>query len=206
MKNRVKVVKTGDGNTKSSPAPQKKFWFLTFNNYLDFGKDGNEIYEIFSKLCIKFKMQEEIGNESKIIHLQGNFHMKKSYRLEEMKNILYNAHWEWTRNMDAAMDYCAKSDTCTGKKWSFGFPEPIEIIEENDMRPFQKDLLKICLEKPDKRKIYWIYDEFGNAGKTQFLKYMNVKHGAVFSYGGKKTDIINLVYNNKKYLTEKKMQ
>ena len=33
---------------------------------------------------------------------------------------------------------------------------------------------------------------------------MHVKHGAVFSYGGKKSDIINLVFNNKKYLIEKK--
>jgi len=204
MKNRVKVVIKGNGNTEHSPSAQKKFWFMTFNNYLDYGKDGNEISEIFKKLCVKFKMQEEIGNESKIIHLQGNFHMKKAYRLSEMKNIIYQANWSITRNMEAAFDYCAKSDTFTGKRWIFGFPEPIEIIEETDMRPFQKDLLEICLEKPDKRKIYWIYDEFGNAGKTQFLKYMNVKHGAVFSYGGKKTDIINLVFNNKKYLIEKK--
>ena len=153
---------------------------------------------------MKFKFQEEIGEISKIRHLQGNVEFKKAYRITELKNIIYQAHWEATRNADAAFSYCEKEETCCGNKWSYGFPEEIEIIADKDLRPFQKELLDICLSKSDKRKIYWIYDKYGNAGKTQFLKYMFVKYGAIFSYGGKKADIINLVFNNKKYLLESK--
>lgn len=208
VKKSVNVVNAGDGNTDSSPTRKKnkqlREWFFTFNNYLNFGKSGDEYFEKFKNLCSKFKFQEEIGEISGIVHLQGNLLFKKSYRITELKNIIYQANWGPTRNSDAAFSYCEKEDTATGKRWSFGFPEEIEIIKDKDLRPFQKELLEICLGKPDRRKIYWIYDEYGNAGKTQFLKYMFVKYGAIFSYGGKKSDIINLVFNNKKYLLESK--
>lgn len=201
-----KKGKTGDGNTDSSPVIDKrkriKIWFFTFNNYLDFGQNGQDIYEKLILISKKFKFQEEIGKVSKIRHLQGNIEFKSAKRLTELKNIMYHAHWEITRNPNAAFDYCEKEDTCIGNKWSYGFPEEIEII--NELRPFQKELEELLLLKPSNRGIYWIYDKFGNAGKTQFLKYLHVKYGAIFSYGGKKNDIINLVYNNKDYMLNNK--
>jgi hypothetical protein len=39
----------------------------------------------------------------------------------------------------------------------------------------------ILLDKPDDRTIYWIYDPNGCCGKSEFLKYMVVKHKTIFT-------------------------
>lgn len=187
------------GNTIQSSRIERYIWFMTFNNYLEHGYNGDMIYNILKPITKKFIIQEEQGEESKIIHLQGNITFIKKIRLSALKKLISDKiHWEVTRNDDAANAYCCKTATSTGKKWTHGFPKEIKII--SDLRPFQQSLTNICSEEPDDRKIIWCYDPLGNMGKTQFLKYMNVKHGAVFSYGGKKNDIINLVFNNKDYL------
>lgn len=187
------------GNTEQSSRIERKNWFFTFNNYLTHGYNGDMIFDILKKICTKFVFQEEIGDESKIIHLQGYINFSKKIRLSALKKLISDKiHWEIPRNNDACIEYCQKSETSTGKIWKFGFPKEIKIISE--LRPFQKDLIEICLNEPDDRSVIWVYDPIGNMGKTQFLKYMNVKYNAVFSYGGKKNDIINLVFNNKDYL------
>ena len=51
----------------------------------------------------------------------------------------------------------------------------IKIIEE--LRPFQDDLSEMCELESDHGKIVWVFEPLVKMGKTQFLKYMNIKHG-----------------------------
>jgi hypothetical protein len=67
----------------------------------------------------------------------------------------------------------------------------IKIIEE--LRPFQDDLAEMCELEADHGKIVWVLDPLVNMGKTHFLKYMNIKHGTVFS-DDKKNDIIHFLF------------
>lgn len=190
-----------DGNTKHpSRDTDRVYWFFTFNNYTDHGYNGDQILNILKTKCVKILFQEEIG-ESGTLHLQGTLKLIKKARLSAMTKLISDkVHWEPTRNIEASFDYCKKNDTSTGKRWMFGLPKPIKVIE--NLRPFQQSLVDEISNEPNDRTILWIYDPIGNMGKTQFLKYLTVNHGAVFSYGGKKADIINLVYNNKDYLLE----
>lgn len=198
-KSLVPVGNTETGTRKACKRSEALHWQFTFNNYLDVYKNGDEVAEILKNECVKFVFQEEIGEASLIIHLQGYVHFKKKKLLTGVKKLLGDkVHWEVCNNIDACIRYCNKADTHTGKRWSVGFPKEIKIISE--LRPFQISLLEICLETPDDRSIIWVYDDKGNMGKTQFLKYMCVKYNAIFTYGGKKADIINLVFNNKDYL------
>jgi len=188
------------GNTIQSSRVEAYKWFMTFNNYKKHGYNGDMIYEKLKLLVKKLCMQEEIG-ECGTPHLQANMTFIKKIRLTALKKVICDqVNWRQTNNDEAANAYCLKENTRAGKQWTIGMPRPINVITE--LRPFQCDLEDMLELKPDDRTIIWIYDPIGNMGKTQFLKYMNVKHGAVFSYGGKKADIINLVFNNKEYLLE----
>lgn len=57
------------------------------------------------------------------------------------------------------------------KKQNQVFTYPVK-----DFFPWQSYIHDRCFEKPDKRKIIWIADKEGNAGKTEFMKSMIVNY------------------------------
>lgn len=79
-------------------------------------------------------------------------------------------HWEKTRNKGAAELYCCKAETRTGDIFSKGYPKPVEYIKPEQFYEWQKALYTILKDKPHPRKIYWIYEETGNTGKSGFVK------------------------------------
>lgn len=198
------MARGGDGNTSPSPSRahtdtkcrvnQLKRWFFTWNNP---PMEGVETVEtVFRQYCDKYVFQEEVG-ASGTPHLQGQIWLKKAMRYSEFK-LPKEIHWEKTRNEDAAEAYCSKLETRSGRTLKWGFKMEVKIID--DLRPFQKSLRDIITGPVDGGKIHWVYDPEGQLGKTEFLRYMNVKHGVPFTYGGKCADIINLVYNAREYM------
>jgi len=195
-----------NGNTIHSSAPkivvkeqenQLMKWFFTWNNYPE---NGAEILETcFRQICKKYVFQEETGEKTGTPHLQGNILLKKRMRWSEF-NLPIQMRWEKTRNEKAAFTYCAKPETRTGRTYTFGLPKPVKIITE--LRPFQQSIVDIIEAPVCEGKIHWIYDEIGQLGKTEMVRYLNQTKQIPFSYGGKCADIINLVYNVKDYLLE----
>lgn len=72
----------------------------------------------------------------------------------------------------------------------------IEIIK--DLRPWQKNLMTIIKGPRDDRTIYWIYDERGKIGKSQFCKYLKrtLNPGRVASARGKLSGVIRAIKDN----------
>ena len=103
-------------------------------------------------------------------------------------------HYEKLKDFSGT--YQIKLDTRKpdGRQWTKGFPKPIKIIE--NLYPWQLEVETIFKGDVDDRKIYWFFDRVGNNGKSAFVKYMVIKHGCLFCDGGKKADLINLVFNN----------
>jgi hypothetical protein len=56
-------------------------------------------------------------------------------------------------------------------------------------------MYEICMQEPDERSIYWLWESVGNTGKSAFVKHMVMRQDAIFCAGSRTTDIINLVYN-----------
>ena len=50
-------------------------------------------------------------------------------------------------------------------------------------RPFQKTLAALVDLPPHKRTIYYIYEPHGNVGKTLFIEYLHIFHGAIVTGG-----------------------
>lgn len=74
----------------------------------------------------------------------------------------------------------------------------LELIraEENsfclgELRPWQGELNAELSLPPDDRKIYWVYDREGGAGKTAFAKHLVAQRNAFYARGGKAADVLH---------------
>lgn len=182
------------GNTKQdSPAV---LWCFTLNNYSE--KEYQDLISIFSSNSSKFIIGREIG-ESGTKHLQGFIKLKSKQRLTYLKKVNERAHWEKCKGSEQQnIDYCSKDgDYYT---YNITIKKEIQVKTINNLLPFQKSIEDIILGPVNEGKIIWIYDPIGQTGKTQLLRYLNVKYKIPFAYGGKCADIINLAFNNKEYL------
>ncbi|AGC55146.1 replication associated protein [Cyanoramphus nest associated circular X DNA virus] len=56
-------------------------------------------------------------------------------------------------------------------------------------KPFQFNILKICMQEPHPRAVHWFWDAEGNTGKTFIAKYLVLLHDAVRFENGKSADI-----------------
>lgn len=169
-------------NDKKKRAVPAKKWCFTLNNHEP--NDKNTIIHI----CIAGKMQYIIGEEvgaQGTPHLQGYIESPIKIRPTERFNFTNRIHWEKARgSLEQNIEYCSKD----GKfESNFKIKKPVKIIKE--LYPWQKSLEALVTSEPDDRSIYWIYEEKGGVGKTQFCKYLAMKYDAV-PIEGKKNDIL----------------
>lgn len=183
----VPTVPEGLGNTIAKPktkqiAPAKR-WCFTLNNYTD---------QDIDKLCSSnssYIFGEEVAPTTGMKHLQGYIEFNSKCRPLGMFNN--TIHWEKARGSKAEnIKYCGKD----GKIWTNILEaEPLDLITE--LRPWQQKIIDIIKEKPDKRSIYWFWEEQGNVGKTELAKYI-CHHFKAIPLEGKKTDILNVASEN----------
>ena len=182
------------GNTKQiSPA---KHWCFTLNNFtLD---DIDIIKNLNSSIVPNLRFQEEVGEEG-TPHLQGVLSLASKGRPKSLIPI-ERIHWEKCRNLLASIEYCWKASSAVqdGARYNRGYklpPKPVVTLEENQLRDWQKEIVKIIEEDPDNRSIFWYYGAT-NIGKTTFCKYLSVKFGAI-PLSGKGGDMRNGVIQYK---------
>lgn len=203
MKTRSKVdekdeLDVAEGNTITSAKPTKKKqcvvknrWCFTYNNGID------EIDEIFSYLeegdkCI---IGKEVG-ESGTPHLQGYIHFKVKCR-PTTRIPIKQIHWESCKgNERSNIIYCSKDNNFKIFNDSLKLPRirsKLEVIKDEDLYEWEKELIKILDTEPDDRTIHW-FSDLGkcNTGKTTFCKYCVVEFEAIM-LSGKVADQMNAV-------------
>ncbi len=175
------------GNTRPSQLYQ---WFFTLNNFTS--KDILHLKMRFNEKCKWWIFEEEIGKDG-TPHLQGNMSLKIKLRLTSLKKWDKRIHWEPTRNVEAAIEYCQKETVIYTNIELDDFNE-YDTIE---WRNWQDKIVKeVSVKCSDDRKINWIYDDEGNIGKSFLTKYlMKVENALVVE--GKKTDIFHQVAKRK---------
>jgi len=181
---------------KNGQCPQRKNHFFTWNNYTEEQIGGLLAY--FDAHATKYAFQEEIAPTTGTPHLQGMVMFPKEKR-STVWDPKSKACWLPLKKSDGVYQLKEESRKPGGRQWSKGFPKPIKIITE--LRPWQSEIEKLILSEPDDRKIFWFWDSNGNIGKSAFVKYCVVKHRVLFCDGGKKSDLINLVFNQDMDLT-----
>lgn len=166
-----------------------KHWCFTFNNPYE-GDQPSDLSKVpivpsfelkfKSKVIKRYIMQLERG-ESGTIHLQGYLEFTNKSRPSSL-NWPKAIHWEKTRDVNAAIEYCKKDDTSLGYQWSAGFAKPIKTIMPEQFYAWQSKCVDMINNTND-REIIWIYESDGNTGKSAFCKYMCVHQNAIILSG-----------------------
>lgn len=191
-----------------------KLFKITINNY------DEEIIQNLKNLCLnsplshnlKYYIGFEIGEQG-TPHIQGYLRFPKETRRTTIKAYIgtefYCALVKKGRNQtiedvdEDMVKYCSK-DKNERNFTNIEGEIDVEVLEYEQFRPFQKELLKYTTDPTLNGKVTWVYDEVGQLGKTEFLRHYGKYHNGMFTYGGKCSDIINLVYNNKDKIIKKR--
>ena len=67
-------------------------------------------------------------------------------------------------------------------------PEAAQFWNKIVLKPFQNEILEIATSRPNRRDIYYFFEEKGNVGKTIISEYLHIFHGAIIT-GGNATDM-----------------
>lgn len=161
---------------------KSRAWFFTLNN-----PDRTPL-EMHSDLLLlepkSFVFQLEKGEDG-TPHYQGAVYCKNAIRMPLQLNK--KIHWERCKSWVKAVKYCSKEETRIDGPWTYNcaLPEKLEIITV--LKPWQNKVAEILRGKPDNRKILWLWEPTGNAGKTAMAKWI-CKHFEAIYLNGKGTD------------------
>nr|WAE42303.1 MAG: replication associated protein [Cressdnaviricota sp.] len=169
---------------------QKYKYDFVINNYTE--EELSHLKTTIPSIAKKAIIGKEVGEQG-TPHLQCYISLLRKLRITELTKLagLERASFRECRNELALIEYCRKGKDIF---LSVGFPKQIKTIET--LYPWQQQILELYNTEPDDRSIHWFWEPNGNIGKSAFVKYMVIKHKALFCDGGKKNDLINLVFNN----------
>lgn len=173
------------GNTKTPSTKYQVFlWMITLPSE---NIDASQLSQELSTFCKKFTFQKEKGEKTGYEHWQIFISLKQKEYFGTVKNLFpSSAHIEPCKDGWKAKNYCQKSDT----RIEGPYDEKSTFLKTiTKLYPWQEHILQECLKVPDDRTINWIWEKEGNRGKTQFCKYMAIKHKATVLGNGAFKDI-----------------
>lgn len=187
---------SGEGNTSASPESKRrdvhrKYWCFTFFYFVE----DDRFLSLLARLEITFRrgifgFENCPTTDRKHIQGFGVSSASKGCRFSQLHKMYPDIHFEPCNGSELQnLTYCEKS----GRFRTFGYPAPIAIITE--LRQWQESVLSLFLMPPDGRSIHWIHEMQGGVGKSALCKYLMVKYKALYIDQGKKSDIVNHVFN-----------
>lgn len=173
------TITTHTNTTKK--AKKCRNWFFTWNNptmALKTLMDNTDAMEWVG--------QAEMGQEG-TLHLQFCARWKNARSFNQIKDKLPDGvHIEQSRNWWNSVKYCTKESSRVAGPWASHRDLIVQKKEVSweagsmdlELNEWQKNLYEELMTKaPDKRKIMWLVDPEGGAGKSEFATWMrrNVK-------------------------------
>ena len=134
--------------------------------------------------------QPEIGEDG-TPHIQGVLVFRNAKFFSELHNVDSAIHWEKARNLMACRNYCSKLKTQAGTVWTKGFAVAETVkdpLAGKELYGWQKEIVKLCEEDADDRKVFWYWSEAGNIGKSALCKHMCLTLDRCYVLGGKFKD------------------
>jgi len=176
-----------DTETSKKPAAAKHYCF-TLNNYTP--SELESVPRILNEIghyIYGFEVGEELTP-----HLQGYIKLTFKERITGLKKLgggLERFHWEKCKgSQDENLRYCRKQGNYVSNYW-----QDLKLIVPD--RIWQRQILDLISVPAHERHIYWFWESSGGVGKSSFAKYLCSKHDAIYIDEGKKSDLINIVYN-----------
>lgn len=197
-KSKDEEAETGNKQTVSACKFQAVRWVCTIHNYPD------NILSILSKTivphCSKYIFYKEEGEENSP-HIQGAFILKMRYkgwnglRQSQIYKTIGLDKMFYLDKMEGKWNdqqYCLKEggEGITNSK--FRPKRDLKLIQEEDMREFQKLIVEIIRSEPDDRTLWWFFGP-PKLGKTQLCKYLSY-HYQVVALGGEKRHMLSQAF------------
>lgn len=158
------------------------------------------LFKYFTKIAKKFVFQLEECPTTKNSHFQCYLNLKVKKRQHELCKM-FNANGFKGADCRIASDagkerlkaYAMKLDSRLDGPWA---DHPIYLGKDliKKLRPWQQNIVNMLDKEPDRRSIYWYYDEKGGVGKSSVAKYLWFHHKILTLSIGKASDLLNLVY------------
>lgn len=179
----------GDSNVKRKAQPIQCYrWCFTLKAHNKEGEliEPRILYENLKPFCKEFYYQHEEGDEKKenemgVIagyeHYQGCLSLIIKERYDNVKNIIgyNNVYVDDAKYWYKLKNYCKKKNTRVNGPWSH---ESVWIETIQNLYWWQEAILEELQGPIHPRKIYWVWEEHGNRGKSVFCKYLAVRHSA----------------------------
>lgn len=160
-----------------------------------------ELKQKLKEYCEKFTFQIERGEQG-FVHYQGAFVLKKKGRPMETLRLPKSCHYEVMRGtVEEAFAYCSKTDTRVEIGATWGHISKVDLFESEDeqdeiiLKNWQEEVIKLISQRPDSRKIIWLYENEGNSGKSWLCKHLLTHYNDVLVVSGKNSDVCNLTSN-----------
>lgn len=180
--------------TPGPPQHQLYRWFFTLPyDSIELGS----LWQDLRSIAKEFTFQQEKGEEDGYLHWQGVFSLKTKEYFATVKNLFPNqVHLEPCKDWHAARKYCSKRETRIGNTYT---ENSVLLRCISSLFDWQENCLDIILKeikKPNDRIIHWYWDSKGRSGKTQFSKFLAIRHGALLFNNGKTSDIAYAIDGN----------
>lgn len=198
----------GSGSKKRCTAARN--WCFTWNNYPD---NWAQYFQDRQFTIDKFVAGEEVGEEELTPHIQGFLQLDKKQRPVEYLKLPKEIHWAAARGtIEQNYGYCAKGEQSkqewkesgiNGENWG----KNAKVVKWNmpdlkpkkkftitlELRPWQQKALNILIDTEiDRRRIWWLWEPIGRAGKTLFQKWFELqKFRPTLVLSGKAADMKN---------------
>jgi len=183
----------------------RRDYMFTINNYTESDMD---VMDIWLKKSLCMQVQQEVGKEG-TPHLQGYVYFKQARKRSVLfREIGKGFYCVVPDNPAACRNYCKKNETrkIDEKVWRKDWTEQKskkkslrEKMLERCAQEFEEDyngvvwkdwqqkILDLADKKPDRRSVYWFWEETGNIGKSFLAKYIRKTYGA-FQLSGRMAD------------------
>lgn len=90
--------------------------------------------------------------------------------------------WE-CKTVSEVLSVTAKPSDAMGMITAFKYRPRVKVEMTIEMKEWQKECVKWIEEPENRRRVYWIYDEVGGAGKSQFCEWAYFNKGALVIKG-----------------------
>lgn len=163
----------------------QKRWVFTWNADNE-GQlvDHQLLVQFLNEIVEEGVFQKERGLETKRLHFQGRFKLKGPRTGKKKLLTMFSSLGE-TKNLTLSPEklydstsYCVKTESRVEGPWFVGTPQyrrkntPMVISLRRWQKQFLNELNSPLGETFRDRKVLWVQDEHGAAGKSTFLKYL----------------------------------
>jgi len=162
-------------------------WFFTWNNYDD--TFDTRLLTLFLG-AKEYQYQEEIGGKHGVPHIQGYVIFKNARYWTALYKELPGCWFAPLKSRSGAITYTSKENTRKPGGIRRTYPQPVrDRLRELEAYPWQTKILEELKNDPDDRKITWVYESEGDAGKTTLCKHIRLNNDKAVLVNGKTIDV-----------------